>query len=290
MFPLHPLIKASLLFFGLLILLTILLRTTKMGERMMQQEGVIGIIRVQGTIVESEKIVKQIQRMESLEVVKAVILRVNSPGGGVAMSQEIYDALWQLKQKKTVYTSMASVAASGAYYIACATDRIYANPGTITGSIGALIEWVNLEGLSQKIGIEAQVVKSGENKDLISPTRKPNPAGRALLEKMVLDTHEQFLQAILAGRPELEEEKLRELADGRIFTGKQAQELGLVDELLSFQNVIEALVKEEQLEGTVELLDFSESDLSAANLFGWFKKTWSLAWEENTIQLNYILK
>ena len=163
---------------------------------------------------------------------KAIVLRIDSPGGGVVPSQEIHDAVQRLRNKnnKTVIASMGTVAASGGYYIAVATDRIMANSGTLTGSIGVIMEMANVEGLLKKIGVEGIVIKSGRFKDVGSPLRKMSDEEQALLQSVMDDVHKQFIEAVAEGRG-LDVSAVQALADGRIFTGRQAKASKLVDEL-----------------------------------------------------------
>jgi protease-4 len=183
-------------------------------------EDRIGLIRVEGVILDAKDTVADLKRFGDSSSVKAIVLRIDSPGGGVVPSQEIHDAVQRVrsKHKKTVVASMGTVAASGGYYIAAAADRIIANPGTLTGSIGVIMELVNLEGLLKKVGVEGIVVKSGHYKDIGSPFRKMGPDDR------------RILQAVAEGRS-LDVAAVRKLADGRIFTGRQAVNAKLVDEL-----------------------------------------------------------
>lgn len=175
--------------------------------------------------------------------VKAVVLRINSPGGTVASSQEMYSAVVKCREKKPVVVSMGDISASGGYYISSAADLIVANPGTLTGSIGVILNGMNFQKLLDKIGISNNIIKSGKLKDIVSPFRQMTPQERALLQKLINNAYGQFIDAIVEGRinyinakyPDrklkLTEKILKENADGRIFTGKQALEIGLVDQL-----------------------------------------------------------
>lgn len=195
-------------------------------------EDRIGLIRVEGVILDAKDTVAELERFGDSSSVKAIVLRIDSPGGGVVPSQEIHDAVQRVrsKHKKTVVASMGTVAASGGYYIAAAADRIIANPGTLTGSIGVIMELVNLEGLLKKVGVEGIVVKSGHYKDIGSPFRKMGPDDRRILQAVMDDVHNQFIEAVAEGRS-LDVAAVRKLADGRIFTGRQAMNAKLVDEL-----------------------------------------------------------
>jgi protease-4 len=185
---------------------------------------------VEGVLRDSQDIVRQVEEFSRDEGIKAVVVRIDSPGGGVTPSQEIYDSLVELKTKKKIVVSMGSVAASGGYLIACAADKIVANPGTITGSISAIMHFANAEELLKKIGLKSSTVKSGKFKDIGSPTRPMTPEEKALIQALVDDTYDQLLDVIARDR-KIPKEALRKIADGRIFTGRQARKLGLVDDL-----------------------------------------------------------
>lgn len=195
-------------------------------------ENRIALVRIEGVILDAKDTVADLKRFGDSSSVKAIVLRIDSPGGGVVPSQEIHDAVQRVrtKQNKTVVASMGTVAASGGYYIAAAADRIVANPGTLTGSIGVIMELVNLEGLLQKVGVESVVVKSGHYKDIGSPFRKMGADDRRILQAVMDDVHNQFIEAVAKGRS-LDVAAVRRLADGRIFTGRQALDARLVDEL-----------------------------------------------------------
>jgi protease-4 len=212
----------------------------------------IGVIPIEGIILESEDVIKKLHILEKNSDVKGIILRINSPGGAVAPSQEIYEELKRIKEKKRIYTSISSIAASGGYYIAIASNKIFANPGSLTGSIGVIMQSYNIEELMGKIGIKSQVIKSGVNKDLGSPYRAMKPTERKLLKSVIGDTHEQFITAISDSR-NLDRNKVSELADGRIFTGKQALQVNLIDGLASFREVVSLMLKELALSKEVEL-------------------------------------
>lgn len=197
----------------------------------------VGVVEVEGVILDSKKIIEQLNDFHESSTIKAIVLRVDSPGGGVGPSQEIHDEVRRIDADKPVIVSMGSVAASGGYYIAAPARLIFANPGTITGSIGVIMEFTNFQELLEKIGLHSQAVKSGKHKDIGSPVRPMTEEERALLQGLIDDVHAQFVDSIAAGR-HLEVQKVRALADGRIFTGRQARDLGLVDELGSLEAAI----------------------------------------------------
>ncbi|MFO7570948.1 MAG: signal peptide peptidase SppA [Smithellaceae bacterium] len=190
----------------------------------------IGVVNVHGVISDSLEISQNLEEFGRDDSITAVVLRIDSPGGGVAASQEIYDAVVQLKKKKKVVASMGSVAASGGLLIACAADKIVANPGTITGSISAIMQFANVEELLKKIGVKSSVVKSGRYKDIGSPTREMTDEERLIIQELVDDIFDQFVNVIVKDR-NISRPQVVAIADGRVFTGRKALELGLVDQL-----------------------------------------------------------
>ena len=190
----------------------------------------VGVVKIEGFIGDTHDAVEQMNQFGKDDSIKAVILRIDSPGGGVASSQEIYQAVTDLKKKKKVVASMGSVAASGGYMVACASDKIVANPGTLTGSISAVMHFANVEELLKKVGLKASVVKSGKFKDIGSPVREMTPDEKVLLQDLVDDISDQFIEMVSKDR-NISKENVRKIADGRVFTGRQAHKLGLVDYL-----------------------------------------------------------
>ena len=213
----------------------------------------IAVVEIKGVITQSSGIIEEIHQYEDDEGVKAIILRIDSPGGGVGPSQEIHREILKVKSKKKVVTSMGSVAASGGYYVACASDLIIANPGTITGSIGVLMEFTNIEELFKKIGIKGVVLKSGEHKDIGSPFREMTPEEKKIIQEVIDNVHQQFIQAVAQGR-RLERAKVAEIADGRILTGEQAKQLGLVDQIGNLQDAIDTVAKMVGIKGKPTVL------------------------------------
>jgi protease-4 len=216
----------------------------------------IALIRVEGVILDSQTTIEDLKRFSENPSVKAIVIRIDSPGGGVVPSQEIYDAVKRVRSKnnKAVIASMGSVAASGGYYIAAATDRIVANPGTLTGSIGVIMETANVEGLLQKLGVEGVIIKSGKFKDVGSPLRKMSADERGLLQAVMDDVHKQFIEAVAEGRS-LEIRAAQALADGRIFTGRQAKEAKLVDELGDLEDAIQLAAEVVGIEGEPKVVE-----------------------------------
>ena len=200
--------------------------------------GRVAIIDVKGVIEYSDDVVRQLDRYQDDSSVKALVLRVDSPGGGVAASQEIYERLLKFKESgKTVVVSMGAIAASGGYYIACAGDTIIANPGTLTGSIGVIFSFPTFEKLMNTIGIELEVFKAGKLKDVGNYSREVTPEERKMLQAAIDDTYDQFVTVVSDAR-NLEIDDVKKLADGSVYTGRQAVELGLIDGLGSLDDAI----------------------------------------------------
>ena len=220
----------------------------------------IGIVTIGEVIRDSSPIVDQLVKYGKDDSVKAVVLRVDSPGGGVVPSQEIYDAVLSLKKKKKVVVSMGSVATSGGYYVACAADKIVANPGTITGSIGVIVHFSNVEELFKKIGLRPTIIKSGKYKDIGSPFRDMTADEKRLIQKVVDDIYDQFLEAISLNR-KISKDKVAEIADGRIFTGRQALKIGLVDFLGDKEYAINLAAKLSGIKGEPEMVYPKEKGL-----------------------------
>jgi protease-4 len=240
-------------------------------------ENRIALIRVEGVILDAQTTIGDLKRFSENPLVKAIVLRIDSPGGGVVPSQEIHDAVKRVKNKsnKAIIASMGTVAASGGYYIAAATDRIIANPGTLTGSIGVIMEMANVEGLLKKIGVEGIVIKSGRFKDVGSPLRKMSDEERKLMQSVMDDVHQQFIQAVADGRS-LEISEVQPLADGRILTGRQAKEARLVDELGDLDDAIHLAADIVGIEGEPKIVEprrrFSVRELLESSLSSFFPK------------------
>jgi protease-4 len=226
----------------------------------------IGVISVEGAILDSQTILSQLVSFKEDKDIRAVIIRINSPGGAVAPSQEIYREIQKTSQVKKVVASLGSVAASGGYYVAAAADHIVANPGTITGSIGVIVEFVQIEDLLNKIGVGFEVLKSGQFKDIGSPHRKLTPQDKAVIQGLIGDIQEQFVQAVAEGR-KLPVEKVREIADGRVFSGEKAKALGLVDGLGNFQDAVETTKEMAGIRGEAELVYPKKPGLRILDLF-----------------------
>jgi protease-4 len=200
-------------------------------------EGV-GVVEIEGAIVDSRDTIEHIRRFREDEDIKAIVIRIDSPGGAVGPSQEIYREIRKTVGSKKVVASMGAVAASGGYYVACATDGIVANPGTITGSIGVIMGYTNFRQLLDKIGMVPVVIKSGPYKDTGSPTREMRDDEREILQSITSNIHEQFVTAIADGR-KMDRALVAQAADGRIFTGEDAKARGFVDRLGNFEDALE---------------------------------------------------
>ena len=198
----------------------------------------IGVIEISGVILESTDIIDQLKNFRERKDIKAVVLRINSPGGGVAPSQEIYKAVKRLSSIKKTIASFGSVAASGGYYVASAADYIMTNPGTITGSIGVIMEYTNLQDIMDKIGIKPVVIKSGKFKDTGSPTRALRDDEKEFLQTFVNGIHDQFVKDVAEGRHK-PEEQIRKYADGRIISGNDAVSLGFADKIGNFEDALD---------------------------------------------------
>lgn len=222
----------------------------------------IAVIQVNGVIQDTstgaldtggynhQRFLRMIEEAGSDPTVSGVILRVNSPGGGVVESAEVHDQVAEIQEEYgvPVYVSMGNMAASGGYYISASADKIVAHPATMTGSIGVITQTFDMSELAENIGIDFNTITSGEYKDIMSSTREMTEDEREIMQTMVDEMYADFVQVIVDGR-ELSEERVREIGDGRVYTGRQAQELGLVDDLGSLDDTIAMMKEEQNLEG-----------------------------------------
>lgn len=229
----------------------------------------IGLIRVEGIILSSKETIKEFKKYREDPSIKVIVLRVESPGGATVPSQEIYEEVRRTVLKKKVVVSMGSLAASGGYYISAPATKIIANQATITGSIGVIMELANISGLMEKLGIKSEVIKAGKHKDLASMYRGVGKEERAILQNVIDDIHSQFIEAVSVGR-HMHIDKVRALADGRIFTGRQALQLGLVDKMGTLQDAIKEAAEMAGIKGEPQVVtkkeEFSLSDIFSNEL------------------------
>ena len=264
----------ALLAFGASITSSALVKISETGS------GNVGIVEITGPILSSKKTIDYIKQFRENPSIKAIVMRIDSPGGGVGPSQEIYREIVRTRQDKKVIASLGGVAASGGYYAASSCDVIMANPGTITGSIGVIMEYANFEEIARKIGLAPVVIKSGEFKDIGSPMRQIKDRERSLLQKVVDEIHGQFVRDAAKGRG-MDEEDMASLADGRIYTGENAVSLRLVDRLGNLEDAVEWAGKLAGIEGKIKavypprdkavfLKKLIESVLKGINITGTF--------------------
>ncbi len=235
------------------------------------QNQVIAIVRVSGVILEdsaadpsflgssvvsSSQVIDTLDQLANDQAVRGIIIRVNSPGGSAVASDDIYRKIIEIKSQKPVMTSMGDVAASGGYYIASATDRIFANRATLTGSIGVIAQLPNYSGLYDKLGMEFETVQTGQYKDMGSNSRPLTATEKAIIQSYVDDAFDQFIGAVTTGR-HMDEAQVRQLADGRIYSGVQAQANGLIDQLGSLDDTVQAVVDQAEL-SSPQVIEYSQ--------------------------------
>jgi protease-4 len=222
----------------------------------------VGVVELTGMITDARKVIKDIKTFRDDAGVKAIVLRIDSPGGGVGPSQEIYREIEKTREKKKIIVaSMGAVAASGGYYAASATDGIMANPGTITGSIGVIMGYTNFRDIFQKIGLTPVVIKSGEFKDMGSPLRTMTEQETQILQQFVDKVHQQFVNDAAKGR-KMDPAEMGKLADGRIYSGEEALSLGLIDRIGNLEDAIEWAGRLAGIEGEVTPVYIKEDKLS----------------------------
>ncbi|MEN6350549.1 MAG: signal peptide peptidase SppA [Syntrophomonas sp.] len=294
-------VVVGLMILFLLVMAVLSLRGASKSDEGMSIPGTstIGVIEINGpisggtsewlgnTTVSSTDIMQTIREARKRKDIKAVVLRVDSPGGTSGASQEIAMELDRLRESgKPVITSMGDTCASGGYWLACSTDRIIANGATITGSIGVIMEVNNLEGLYDKLGIRNSTIKSGEHKDIGSTSREMTAEEKQMLQGMVDDSYQQFLDQVRKGRKDkIKEEELLKIADGRIFTGRQALQLGLVDQLGNYYDAIDTAKKLSGIKGESNI-----EVLNSSNLWDRFLlnvNTKSILRPQNFVEMRY---
>lgn len=269
----HPFLFSILVFTALssatLILLSMIIAFGMKGSDLvgldMTDGEKVGVIEVVGVIANSRETIEQLKRFREDDDIRAIVIRVDSPGGVVGPSQEIYREIVRTKATKKVIASMGAVAASGGYYVIAGTDGIVANPGTITGSIGVIMEYTNFQELFNKIGLSPVVIKSGQFKDTGSPARAMTPEEEQILKAFVDRLHQQFVSAIAEGR-QLDLAKVQDLADGRIYTGQDAKDLGLVDRIGNLEDAVEWAGRLAGIEGKIVAVYPPQKKLSILRL------------------------
>lgn len=271
--------RSVIIIIGVVILISLMAAVFISGRKKPVPQGKVAVIHVDGVIVGgqgeslfkngggTDEVIKQIRQAKEDSSIKAVVIRINSPGGSAPASQEVGEEITKLRAAgKTVIASMGDVAASGGYWVAATTQKIYANPATLTGSIGVYIPYTNWEELYKKIGIQQEKIKSGPHKDILSPERQITPTERVIIQSMVDDIYNQFITVIAEGR-NMDPERVRQLADGRIYTGSQAKALGLVDELGNLYDAIDGAAQLAGIQGKPEIKEFGKTS-PFSKLFG----------------------
>ncbi len=240
----------------------------------------------------ADRVTSELRKIGKITSIKAVVLRVNSPGGSIGAVQEIYEEVNRLREKgKKVVVSMGDVGASGAYYIACAADKIVANPGTVTGSIGVVMSLGNMEELFRKVGIRVEVIKRGKHKDIGSPTREMTWEEKKLLQRLIDDAYDQFLQAVIDGR-NLNKSEAEKIAQGQVFTGRQAKDLGLIDEIGNFQDAVRLAGKLAGIPGEPKVIELPKPFPIIFDILSSRFRTNTLQdlIDGNSVRLEYILQ
>jgi protease-4 len=249
----HPILFGFLLLLGVGVLFFLVMTYfTKDGADFSMKDKV-GVVIVKGFLGDSKDTVDKLDEYARDDSIKAVVLRLETPGGAIVPSQEIYEKVLKVKRKKKVVASMGTVAASGGYYIACATDRIVANPGTITGSIGVIAQFSQVEELLRKIGLKSTIIKSGKYKDVGSPVREMTEDEKRIIQALIDDIYEQFVEVVAENR-NIPKEKIKNIAGAKAFTGRQALEFGLVDELGTMEYSVDLAAKLAGIEGEPEVV------------------------------------
>ncbi len=258
---------AAFCFFILCVLALAVFYTADSSSGISISQNQVASLELEGVILDSKEFVDQLEEYGKRSGVRSVVIRINSPGGGVAASQEIYQAIrkFRAETEKKVVVSMASVAASGGYYVACASDKIFANPGSITGSIGVIAEWYNYGSLLQWAKMQNIVFKSGDLKDAGSATRPLTEEEKAYFQSLIDNIHSQFVSAVVDSR-NIEEEAVRKLADGRVFTGLQAKANNLIDEIGTLQDAIAAAAEMAGISGPPKIVKPVKKDISILDL------------------------
>jgi protease-4 len=230
----------------------------------------IAVVDLEGVLLDSKQFIKDIKRYDEDESIKAIIIRINSPGGGVAASQEMYQAVRRIRdrKKKPIVSSISSVGASGAYYVAVGTSKIFANSGSIVGSIGVIAQWYNYGDLLRWAKLKDVTLKAGELKDTGNPARDMTPAERAYMQGIIDDMHGQFIHDVAEGR-KMKDDDLKPLANGRVWTGQQAKPINLIDEIGDFQATVDDTARAVGIKGEPTLVHPEKDKRTLADiLFG----------------------
>lgn len=225
----------------------------------------VGMVEISGVITRARPTLKELRRLSENDQIKAILVRINSPGGAVGPSQEIMREILKIKKKKKVVASLETIAASGGYYIACASDVIMANPGTAVGSIGVIMKLANVEELTKKLGVDFYSLKAGDLKDMGSPFRPMTPEERAALQGLIDSIHQQFIQDVATNR-KIPLEQMGPLANGSVFTGEEAKKRGLVDEMGNYEDAVELAGRLGGIKGKVEVVYPEKKRFSLLNL------------------------
>lgn len=255
--------------FSIIIFATAMVKSGDRGfdyEEVRSGKGKIAIVELDFTIIDSKPIVRQFKKYREDKSIKAIVLHVNSPGGGVAASQEMYEEVKKTRDSgKPVIVSFGSIAASGGYYVACGGSLIVSNPGTLTGSIGVIISLMNFKELTDKLGIKDLTIKSGELKDAGNPMREATEKDKAYFQEIVDDSYDQFLDVVSKER-KIDKEELRKIASGRVYTGRQAKDIKLVDSIGTLEDAIRIAGEMAKIEGEPAIV----REKGKRNIFDYF--------------------
>jgi protease-4 len=249
----HPLLSSCLIVLVVVTFFVIasLVAAGWVGKGLWGPREKVGVVEIIGVIADSQKIIKQLDKYRDDSNIRAIIVRINSPGGAVGPSQEILREVEKVRKKKKVVASLGTVAASGGYYIASGADLIMASPGTATGSIGVIMQFTNVEGLTKKIGVDLFALKAGRYKDVGSPFRPMTAEDKAYLQQLLENVYQQFIRDVAKNR-KIPLEKMRTIAEGKIYTGEEAKQVGLVDDFGNLEDAIEKAGRLGGIKGKVE--------------------------------------
>jgi len=249
------LLGAGFFFIFMVAVITLMIVAMRSDRKFSGFGDKIAVVDLEGVIIEPQTVVGQLKDFADDDSIKAIILHINTPGGGAAASQEIYTEVRRIRdeKKKTIVASVESVGASGGYYVASGTNKIYANPASVVGSIGVISEWINYEELMKWAKLKDVTLKAGALKDAGNPAREMTPEERAYFQSLIDDMHQQFISAVAEGR-KMKVDDVKAIADGRVWTGQQALPLKLVDKLGDFQTAVDETAKSVGIKGEPELV------------------------------------